>query len=598
MKISPVQINNFKYFSNNKNTSNPVKSQNNIVNNEKALINNSISALIGKSQVSFSGINKNTGSVFEHDCSDLIGHKEHIQYDKETGSFVHIVFNRDGSVKQQEEYYPQDNKEIITRQKGNLTEVITKIGNSGVRKEVFDESGRNTYLSVIDKRTGNSKIVETDYEKQREITTEVYNGRRTVRIINIATAQRVFTGPLAEERKYDKQTGTYITRNIISGQVLKIEKYNSIGDLVSQKEYYEGSDNILSRHFWYDSREGECYDEVFDKDGSRKSLVITAKKGNEKCEIEYSKDGMTEKSRIFYEYDKYGKEIRKTVYVPGTATIKERTEHSPNENNIYYYKERPNVPEYAQTYVDDVLVREVSYYNDGKSIQHIRIYNPDKSYDEHFYTKEGIKNKTKLYTADNYLYAVCEYDNKTGEKIKSIEVLQGTNDILETLYDRSTGNVKRISLIDENKNIKETTVFYEDGHTPKYKNVYNKDGSYLKTRFDELGNPVSTIEYNADGTVKRPKEKQQRNTDSSSKNDDEFILDISNIVGKKDGISEITDAQCVRLAKILGLDSASDVKSMGKNTYRNLVKKYNQNHVIFQIINALYHSPTNDKKGI
>ena len=112
MKISPLTIQ-YSYKTAKQNINKASKSSAIISNN---LNSSPMSELIGRSQVvSFSASNKISGSLFEHECSEMFKEKDRIVYNKQDGSLTHQIFRRDGTLKRQEEYYPKDDTEIITR---------------------------------------------------------------------------------------------------------------------------------------------------------------------------------------------------------------------------------------------------------------------------------------------------------------------------------------------------------------------------------------------------------------------------------------------------------------------------------------------------
>lgn len=562
---------------------------------------NSLSEISGRYQVSFSGTNRFSGPVFEHDCSEILGNKEHIEYNKEDGSFIHIINGKDGLLKRSEEFYPLEGKEVITRVIGNNVEVTTTIKGAGVKKELFDENDRQIQLKIIDEKNGITRIVDTDYDRKRRVTTEIKSGIKQVSVVDLAANTRVYSGELVKDRKYDENTGAYVTTNIITGQVLKVEKYGSNKRLLSQEEYFEGS-GVLSRKIRYDARRAKYTDISYFESGARKSYSTISKNNDEEFIVEYYPDGKTEKTRTLNLYDRSGNMTGQTIYKPGTSIIKECVYYNEEDVKIYFYKENPNVAVKAETRAGNKLLSETFFYEgNDERISRERIYNEDGSYEDVCYTPEGINNETYFYTARGELLSAVEFDSLTGEKIRYVEINPQTKEIKETEYDKYTGNISRINFFSKNKKLRETITFHADGYTPRIRKEYNNDGSYTETKYDEFGNIVKKGVFNADGTPKTERHERKRtvNNEDYDLTDDEFLNKISGIVAQLRGQGELTDAQYARFAKIIDINDFEKVKHMDKTTYRNLAKKYREtDNLIFSIINNIYHSPKNDRQGL
>lgn len=593
--ISPIYT---KHNNNIANGKTVALKQNSITSNYD-LPKNSLSELAGRYQVSFAGTNKYSGSVFTHDCAELMGTKEHIEYNKENGSFVHSVTARDGSLKKREEFFPLEGKEIITRAIDDHTEVVTRVKGSGEKRELFDEYGRQVLLKVIDERNDTIKIIDTDYQRNRMVKTDIKAGEKNVSVFDLNTNQQVFTGDLVKDRKYDNKTGCFVTTNIITGQVLKIEKFSSNKKLIAMTEFFDGVD-IPSRKITYDSRNDKYTDITYFETGAKKLYSVISKDGEEEFLVEFLKDGKTEKSRMRNYYDLKGNLTGQTIYIPGSSIISEYIDYGENDVTTYFYKDRPNVAMRAETRNGDRLISEAFYYEENGRMSSERIYNDDGSYSDICYTKQGINNQTYFFSPSGQLLSAIEFDQITGKKICYVEVNPVSKEIKETQYDKNTGNVSKVTFFSKNKKVKEVILFYPDGNTPRIRKEYHKDGSYTATKYDEFGNILKRGVFNADGTPKAegPKRQQSVREEEAQLTDKDFLNKISGIVSQLTGNFRLSDEQFARLSEIIGVNDFEMVKHMDKATYRNLAKKYREtDKLVFSIINNIYHSPNNDKQG-
>ncbi len=582
---------------------------------EIPIINNSISEAIGRSQVvSFSGENKMKGPVFEHSCSELFGDKESIQYNKEDGSFSHTVVARDGSLKKQEEFFPREGKEIITRVSDGIKSITTKTPYSRVI-EHYNEDGDQIYFE--ESTSAGKKVVITDFDKGRRIISKEVNGRKTVQVIDLKTNSSVTAGDLVLQRVYDRKTDSYITENLITGQILKREKYRPNGKYDSIVEYSEKTGNV-TREYLYDSKTGGYSDISYYETGARKSLVRISRDGRKEDNYTFERDGKTISSHVLIEMDKRGALECETVYIPGTDLIDNQTLYDDESCTKYLFRRTPNVPQFAEHYEDGTLVEEIRFQRDGQSYEYSKQYKPDGSSRENFFNRYGYKTHSKSYTPDNILYQYAEYNPDTDQVVKSIDIDVYTGTRKETLYDEETGYAKKITFKDRNGHTKEVRNFFLGTNRLKSKIEYNSDGSFFYTKYDESGAVIGREEYNADGTKKKNNyyrnysENQgyeynsySRNTEYTSKqtstlSEEEVIdhlLDVTSSSHKS--ISEITSQEWDKFAEIVGLESSQELLNIDKDTYRKLSKKFHPDlqrdeamkaygEKIFKVIQNLY----------
>lgn len=565
----------------------------NTVNNP--IINNSLSEAIGRSQVvSFSGENRIRGSVFEHSCSEFLGDKEDIYYNKDDGSFRHTIIGRDGSLKKQEEFYPQLGKEIITKVTNGIKSVTTKTP-STFKIEKTNEDGEQIYFEET--TSSGKKTITTDFAKGRRIIAREFNGNKAIQVIDLKTNLAVTTGDLVLQRVYDEKTDTYNTENIITGQVLKREKFRPNKKYQSIIEYAPGSGNIV-REFVYDPKTGGYLDSTFYESGARKSLVKTSKDGRTEDTYTFARDGKTVTSHICLETGKRGNLECETVYIPGTELIDNQTLYEEESCTKYKFRQSPNVPHYAEHYVDGELVEEIKFQRDGESYEYSKQYKKDGSFRENFFDRFGYQTKSKSYTADNFLYQYVEYSSETGEVSRCVDVDRFSGDMKETIYDEGTGYAKRITIESANGRIKEIRDFYPGSTQLRQKREFNPDGSFFYTKYDETGAASRREEYNADGTKKQnynnysgynhgytgrqdynsytyTNRTQQTRTQTRQLSADEVITHVLDVTSSLDkDCSEISSSEWAKMAEIIGVDSVDELINMDKDTYKKLAKKF------------------------
>ena len=615
MKIqTATPINNIN-ISRNEKAEKTANNHKNTVNNP--IMNNSLSEAIGRSQVvSFGGENSMRGSVFEHSCSEFLGEKENIYYNKKDGSFRHTIVGRDGYLRKQEEFYPQIGKEIITKVVDGIKTVTTKTP-STLKIEKTNEDGEQIYYE--ESNSLGKKTITTDFKKGRRIIAREYNGNRSVQVIDLKTNLSVTSGDLILQRVYDEKTDTYNTENLITGQILKREKFRSNNKHQSIIEYAPGSGNII-REFVYDSKTGGYFDTTYDESGVRKSLVKTSRDGRKEDTYLFGRDGKTITSHVCLQTGKRGNLECETIYFPGTDYIDIQTLYDEESCTKYKFRRSTNVPHFAEHYVDGSLVEEIRFQKDGESYEYSKQYKKDGSYRENFFDKYGCQTQSKSYTSDNFLYQYAEYNPETEEVIRAIDIDRYSGDMKETIYDEFSGYAKRITIQTANGKLKEIREYYSGTTQVKSKREFNPDGSFFYTKYDETGAASRREEYNADGTKKQnynnysgyngqygyndytyTNKTQQRTAQEKPLSNEELIEHVLHIVSSSDrSINEISQKEWTKMAEIIGVDSVDDLLNMDKSLYRTLAKRYHPDlqgneaasaysEKLFKIIHNLYN---------
>ncbi len=611
MKIlSNLPINNSSVYNAQKSEKKVQNTQNNV---SVPILNNSLSEAIGRSQVvSFCGENKIEGSTFSHKCSEMFGDREDISYNKNDGSFIHSVYSKNGELKKQEEFYPMIGREVITKVREGIKTVISKTASS-VTVEKTDSTGEQIYFDYSS-TDGNKKTVTTDFDKNRRIIMTEHNGISNIQVIDLKTGLPVTEGDIVLRRYLDDKSGSYITENIITGKLVKVEKYRPNNKLSSLIEYSQETGRIL-RNLQYDERTGGYVDCMYRESGTREALIKTSKNGRIIDGYKFANDGKTETEHVVSEYGKNKDLQSETVYIPGTDKISTYTEFEENGCKTYFYGKVNNVPKYAERYIDGRLVEKFNFYQDGEIVKQSVKYNKNGSTEETFYDRSGMKQSSKKTDPDGFVYRYCEYNPSTETVRRVINIDKYTNDIKETIYNDYTGAVKRIKLTSADGTVKEDTIFYQDGQTPKSKKVYHEDGSFTYTKYDEDGYSTGSSEYNADGSKKtndynysyfhganRSSNNTQPKRELSKKEFLEKFLHDFSYINSYAGY-EISDADWIQLSEYLGVDNKDVLVYMDKQTYRQLSKKFHPDlqtnkskedldmyETIFKIITALYTS--------
>ncbi len=603
MKISPLTIQ-YSYKTAKQNINKASKSSAIISNN---LNSSPMSELIGRSQVvSFSASNKISGSLFEHECSEMFKEKDRIIYNKENGSLTHQIYRRDGSLKRQEEYDPANGTEIITRidTDGSKT-VFKKTRNENVI-EKFNSVGVQIYFSIRDCK-GNEKQIHTDFERGRRVFyIQQKDTSPVVRVLDLATGMYVRSGCLVIDRTYDKNSDTYYTKNIVTGRILKQEKYFPNDKLEYSAEYSERTGNLL-KEIKFDRQNGGYIEYDYDEFETLRSIIKTLKNGRVKREFIFDNTGRNIISDKEYGYKKDMTLEYELTYIPNTKIMSlEKVYDDINSYTLYKYGRNPNVPIYAVKYAKGILKEELSYYDDGDSIHSLRKFNSDGSYSETYYDPEGYKETFLQFSADKFMYKKTDYFPKSNVPVKITEFDRITREIKEFYFDEITRLKKKSVIKDNHKIVKEIVEYYSDGQTPRKKISYNFDRSYTETLYDLDGYVKHITEFNADGT--RKVFYGNNYTSSSAKktyagyktSDEEFIKHITDIVAKN-GKYNISDDEWKRLASILEIDNYEVLKNMDKQLYRSLARKFHPDlqakkenqewaEELFKIINCIYHA--------
>ncbi len=601
MKITPVIQSGRAYNINFSKDSKKAELGNKYAASSTLLPNNSLNEVMGRAQVSFGGTNKMGANYFTHDCSEILsGKNEHIDYNKEDGSFIHTVTARNGDLVKKEEFYPLEGREVITRVRRDGLKVTERRKNAGQTVTHFNQQGTEVYRSETD-ANGNTETKSVDFEKNRIVLISEKDGNYSAQVIDLRTKQPVTSGELIYDERYDEKKQEYSKVNILTNRVEETKKYRD-GELVSQKSY-----SPLTGEITEEVRFKPYVKVNYSADGHPQFITTLSEDEKIKDIYELYQDGKTEKSHTKYILDGLNKRVRfKISYFPATQLKKEITSYGDSGKTVEKYHRNPNVVEQRYEYdKDDNLVKILNFDIFSQSVSGKTIFAEDGSYKEESYSPDGIKRGECFYTPNSRLSIKNEYDNYTGVlKYTTRYHEDGSYDV--TRFDKSGKIAKTVSIYTKDKKLKETITLDKTGQRPAYREVYNQDGSYTLFEYDGFGNIKSTSEWNIDGSRKSSSAASSAFNSTTKLRDrvsdeDKFLKKMSDIIART-SYAGVKNEDWQRLAKILGVNDKSDLLSMDKTTYRKLSRQYHPDHnpdnqqrntTIFGIINNLYSNQSN-----
>lgn len=559
------------------------------------LMSNSLSEVIGRSQVSFAGDNRLNGSKFEHSCNVGLGGRDNISYNKDDGSFIHTITKRDGSLVRQEEFYPSCGKEVITSvDNDNVTTVKTTMPNESI-VEKFDSRDRQIYK--CHKKPNGDKLTEvSEYDKKRKIITfEPLYGTKKIQVIDLNSNMPVTSGDIVYQKTYDKKTGEYITANIINGDVIQRLKNFSNGRLEYQVDYSPVTGRPTHQKLYDDSTGG--YQEVYYyENGAIKSLTNISKNQRIIDDYTYGPDGKTELSHVERELNSKGEVKYKTEFYPNTDLIKTQIANRGSVSTVYHYNKRPNIKSTAEVYNNGFLEAQYTYHSDGETYRLQTQYKQDGSKKVTSFHKDGVRDKSSSYKSNGFLYKEVVFDPYSDEITKIVDYSEADRTIKETYFDLSTGLPEKYFVDDIYGNHIEAVLYYQGTENVKAKRVYNYDQSYTQTDYTEEGHVKRKKEYYADGTEKTARRNNYNydynsyyssSSSSSTKNTNskkveepemelqdflDHILDISS--RPEYSPSSLTQKEWERFAEFVGAEDVEALKNMDQKTYKILAKRY------------------------
>lgn len=610
MKISFTPV-----INNTKAVNNTIKKETNTVpnNNVKEIQKNSVAELIGRSQtVSFKSA-KFPGERFtEHSWVERSEDKKKIfnklVCDNETGDRTHLKTDRYGNFVGRDEYYIQQKSRIVSTIDDNGISTITTLTPTTKTQERLDAENRPILVAHTD-ADGNKRVEITDYNRGRMVVRETIQGQeQPLKVFDIRTGKEVFNGSLVIDRRYDQTTGTYITENIITKDVLKREKLTPKGFVLSQIIYFPATGMVKTHKEFNKQLDAYEISTYSGTEGNPLSTFVIESRDQRKKQVKtYETDGKTIYSNILYIKKKNSDEVAsETKFKGDSQIIEQKIVYGKAAGRVeYYYSEEPNVPRCSLEYDKNGAQKCETYYAlDGKTPTLINVFKEDGSIVQSLFNKEGNVYRAKYFTSNKQLEYLEEFDPNTQALKHSVSFNLENGNRTITVYDEEYETAYKQSVTTKDGLVLSQTIFHPDGETPQYVKRYRKDRSYTITEYDEKGIKVKSRDYNADGT-KRTKNSQTNNTTSVEQNtqtnekEEEFLRRLVKGIEKEENINKtLTESDWIRLAQIFELNAPNIIKKMEPQTCRSLVLKFHPEHStettkirnqqIFKIITALY----------
>lgn len=610
MKISFTPV-----INNTKAVNNITKKETNIVpnNNEKEIQKNSVSELIGRSQtVSFKASTFPGARFTEHSWVERSEDKKKIfnklVCDNETGDRTHLKTDRYGNFVGRDEYYIQQKSRIVSTIDDNGISTITTLTPTTKTQERLDSENRPILVAHTDAQ-GNKRVEITDYNRGRMVVRETIQGQeQPLRVFDIRTGKEVQSGSLVIDRRYDQTTGTFITENIITKDVLKREKLTPKGFVLSQTIYFPETGMIKTHKEFNKQIDAYEISTYSGTEGNPISTFVIESRDQRKKQVKtYEADGKTLYSNILYIKKKNSDEVAsETKFKGDSQIIEQKIVYGKAAGRIeYYYSEEPNIPRCSLEYDKNGTQKCETYYAlDGKTPTLINVFKEDGSIVQSLYNKEGNVYRAKYFTANKQLEYLEEFDPDSQALKHSVSFNLENGNRTITIYDEEYETAYKQTVTTKDGLVLVQTIFHPDGETPQYIKRFRKDRSYTITEYNEKGIKLKSKDYNADGT-KRIKDSQPSQTTSveqktqTNEKEEEFLRRIVKGMEKEENINKtLTESDWTRLTQILELNDSNMIKQMEPQTCRSLVLKFHPEHStettkirnqqIFKIINALY----------
>ena len=286
--FNPAINNTFKANKSNNHIQQPQETK-----NIKELPKYSMSEVLGRTQaVSFKGINTVEGDYVEHTCTEKSSPygkiTEHIIFNKKNGNYTHRITDKDGGVIRSEEYFPSQEKEVITTYENNIATITTTTPSIKTIQKL-DSENRMIYL---EESVGDTvKTQEVDYERGRRVITHKVNDvlLRPTTVIDLSTGEAVTEGSLVIDTFFDEGNREYTTKNIVTNRIHKREQVDEQGNPIFSIDYNPETGLILS-----DKRYGSEYTEdtyTGENPNRLVSSLFISSDGREKEIVFWAEDG-------------------------------------------------------------------------------------------------------------------------------------------------------------------------------------------------------------------------------------------------------------------------------------------------------------------
>ena len=474
--------------------------------NIKSLQKHSLAEVLGKTQIiSFKGVNSIEGDYIEHTCTEKTAQHgkvtEHIIYNKKSGNYTHRITDKDGGLIRSEEFNPSQEKEVITTYENDIATITTTTPDK-TTIEKLDSENRRIYF---EERIGDSVKTEvTEYDRGRTVITQKIGDEiiEPITVIDLSTGQAVTEGSLVIDKIYDENNREYITKNIVTNRVHKLEKFDEQGKPINTQEFNPQNGLIIVEKQY----KGEYIEDIYTGEEPNRivSSLFVSSDGREKEFVLYDEDGETVVSHTIYLHRENGS-LQQETKLNASQVVVEKIFYGKGESRIHhFYNEKTHVKKSTKEYNKaGTLTTETIYYEDGKTPRLKKEIDKDKSFTIIHYNKDKVETKRNFYDENKNLLCTDIYNVETNSLEKSIEYDLKTGNRTITTYDEEYETPLKQTIVMKDGTIISSMVFYADGKTPQYKREYNSDRSYIDYAFNEKGKQIKTKEYNADGTPKQ-----------------------------------------------------------------------------------------------
>ena len=464
----------------------------------------SIAEILGRTQsISFKGTNTIEGDYIEHICTEKTSRNgvttEHIIFNKKNGNYTHRVTDENGGLIRSEEFFPTQEKEVITTSENDIA-TITTTTPSGVTIEKLDSENRQVYFEHSSENT--TRIEETDYTRGRKVIKVTdHDIEQPIVVVNLETGNIVIDGELTIDTIYDEESGEYVTKNIVTNCIHKREKRDEKGNPIHAIEYNPKTGLVLKEKNY----NGEYVEDTYTGENPNKlvSILYASADGREKELVFFAEDGETIISHTKLLYRK-NSTLAQEIKFNAEQVMTELILYGKGESKTHhFYNEETQLKKSTKEYdKNGRLISETLFYENGKTPKAKREISSNGLFTVMHYNQSGEEVKKDFYNKDKKILYSEVYDAESKSLEKTIDYDLKTGNRTVTIFDEEYETPINAFVLSKDGTILSHTVFQEDGKTPKFKRAYNGDRSYSDYVFDKKGEVIGTKEYNSDGTKK------------------------------------------------------------------------------------------------
>ncbi len=473
-----------------------------------AINNNNLYKKTMSSPITFRGENSDVSDIFESSYTEKKGLFRKIEkksfYNKRTGGMTQLTIEGEDNVTERKEFFPNKGLEVTTtidkngiatiREQNEYGETIQKLDTENRR--IYYESNNNNGLHIVE---------VTDYERGRTVIRTTENGSELpVVVIDLDTGSSVTSGPLVIDTRYDEQSGTHITENIVTKAKHREVKKDEKGKVVWEREFNPQTGQMKVERL-FDTPDAGLLEDTYTGEQNNKLVktLCVSIDGSQKDVILFKEDGETILSHTQYTYKRNG-QLESESKFNSDEILTERIEYKRNgSKTVDTYDPETRKRTRRKTYnSNNGLIEETIYAQDGKTKELERRISKGGGYSVSKYNEDGIEAK-RIHFGEDKKVELIEIFNTTLNQVKmTIEYNKTTGERKIVEYDEEYESPLNETLQDKDGNTLVKTIFHPDGETPLYERSYNPDGSYTDTAFDIYGDPIEIMRYTKDGQKK------------------------------------------------------------------------------------------------